>query len=72
MKSKGTQTKLSYRQPVQENSSSTASAKSPSRTTPKSLWRMFSNDWLHTNILATHAGGIQNDLREGTTQISEL
>jgi hypothetical protein len=58
MKSKGTQTKLHYGQPVQENSSSASSA-NPSRTTPKSLWRMFSNDWLPTTSLSSHAGAIQ-------------
>ncbi len=54
---------MHYRQIVQENSSKTPS---------KSLWRMFSNDWVSTNILNTRAAGIKNDLREGTTQISEL
>jgi hypothetical protein len=62
MKNKGTQTKIHYQQIVPENSS-----KKPS----KSLWRKISNDWLPTNI-SSHVGGIKNDLREGTTQISEL
>ncbi|CAF4456035.1 unnamed protein product, partial [Rotaria socialis] len=34
------------------------------------FWKL--NDWLPTNILSSHAGGIQNDLREGTTQVSEF
>jgi len=62
MKSKGTQTKLHYQEIVEENSS---------KKTSKSLWRKISNDWLPTNI-SSNVGGIQNDLREGTTQISDL
>jgi hypothetical protein len=63
MKSKGTQTKIHYQQIIERNSSP---------KTSKSLWRVISNDWLPTNILNSHVGGIQNNLREGTTQISEL
>jgi hypothetical protein len=79
MISKGTQTKIQHQQTVQENSSSTPKT-IPSVTTPatsKSLWRMFSDDWLPTTIVPTNILGvpvvdIQSDLREGTTQISEL
>jgi hypothetical protein len=70
MKSKGTQTKRHYRQIVEQNSSPISSANS-SRKTTESVWRMISNNWLPTNI-SSHVDGIQNDLREGTTQISEL
>lgn len=68
MKSKGTQTKIRHTQIAEERPSSTSLPKSSS----KSLWSRFSNDWLPTNILGTNAVGIQKDLREGTTQISEL
>ncbi len=64
MKSKGTQTKIHYQQIVEENFSS--------KKTTKSLWNKISKThWLSTN-LSSHVGGIQNDLREGTTQVSEL
>jgi hypothetical protein len=63
MKSKGTQTKIYHQQTVQQYSSSAI----PSKTKSKSMWRMFSNDWLPTNILGSHVGAIQNDLR-----VSEL
>jgi hypothetical protein len=60
-------------QTVQENTSITSEITS----TSKSLWRIFSNDWLPTsivpaNILGVPVVDIQSDLREGTTQISEL
>jgi hypothetical protein len=79
MISKGTQTKTQHQQTVQENSSSIPKT-IPSVTTQatsKSLWRMFSDDWLPTTIVPTNILGvpvvdIQSDLREGTTQISEL
>ncbi|CAF1621565.1 unnamed protein product, partial [Adineta ricciae] len=70
-KLKGTQTKIYSRQAAQTSSSSTASMNSV-KTTSKSIWRTFSNDWLPKNIISTHAGAIQNDLREGTTQITEF
>lgn len=64
MKSKGTQTKIRYQQIVEENSSV--------KNSRNSLWNMISkNHWLPTNI-NSHMGGIKNDLREGTTQVSEL
>lgn len=60
-------------QAVQETPLSTMDANS----TTKSLWRMLSDDWLPTsivpsNILGVPVADIQSDLREGTTQISEL
>ena len=80
MISKGTQTKTQHQQTVQENSSSTPKTIPSVITTTsssKSLWRMFSDDWLPTtivpaNILGIPVVDIQSDLREGTTQISEL
>lgn len=79
MISKGTQTITQHQPAVQENPSSTSKS-IPSETitsTSKSLWSMFSNDWLPTTIVPTNILGvpvvdIQSDLREGTTQISEL
>jgi hypothetical protein len=79
MISKGIQTITNHQQTVQENSSSSIET-IPSVTTTstsKSLWRMFSADWLPTsivpeNILGVPVVDIQSDLREGTTQISEL
>ncbi len=76
MISKGIQTISQHQhqqQTVQENTSITSEITS----TSKSLWRMFSNDWLPTsivpaNILGVPVVDIQSDLREGTTQISEL
>ncbi|CAF1455688.1 unnamed protein product, partial [Adineta steineri] len=71
-KLKGTQTKIHYRQSVQQNPLPTSSVKS-TKDTSKSMWRVFSNDWLPANILKSHAGAaIQNDLREGTTQVTEF
>ncbi|CAF3662271.1 unnamed protein product [Adineta steineri] len=71
-KLKGTQTKIHYRQSVQQNPLPTSSVKS-TKDTSKSMWRVFSNDWLPGNILKSHAGAaIQNDLREGTTQVTEF
>jgi hypothetical protein len=74
MISKGVQTiSQQQQQTVQENISITSEITS----TSKSLWRMFSNDWLPTSIVPSNILGvpvvdIQSDLREGTTQISEL
>ena len=65
MKIEGTQTKIYHRQIVSLPLTNT-------RTESKSFWHTFSHHWLPTNILASHAGGIRKDLREGTTQISEL
>jgi len=50
---------------------------SSSDSTTKSLWRMFSDDWLPTSIVPTNILGIpvvdiQSDFREGTTHISDL
>ncbi|CAF3542225.1 unnamed protein product [Rotaria sordida] len=70
-KLKGTQTKIRYQQIVQQNPSSPSSTNS-SKTPSKSLWSMFSNNWLPTNAFVSRAGAIQNDLKEGTTQISEF
>ena len=72
MISKGVQT-ISHQQTVQENTSITSDITSAS----KSLWRMFSDDWIPTSIVPTNILGvpvvdIQSDFREGTTQISEL
>jgi len=83
MISKGIQTITHHQQQQQtvpENSSSSSSPETiPSVTTPtsKSLWRMLSQDWLPTSIVPTNILGvavvdIQSDLREGSTQISEL
>jgi len=79
MKSKGTPTIIQHQQQtVQENSTSIPkTASSSSVTTSKSLWRMFSEEWLPTSIVPTNILGvpvvdIQSDLREGTTQISDL
>ncbi|CAF3435313.1 unnamed protein product [Rotaria sp. Silwood1] len=69
MKSKGTQTKIHYQQIVERNSSPSLSTNS-SKTSSKPLWRMFSNNWLPTNAFISRAGAIQNDIREGTTQMS--
>ncbi|CAF1621550.1 unnamed protein product, partial [Adineta ricciae] len=70
-KLKGTQTKIYSRQAAQTSSPSTPSVNSV-KTASKSIWRAFSNDWLPKNIISTHAGAIQNDLRESTTQITEF
>jgi hypothetical protein len=78
MISKGVQTITYHQQTVQENSSSsTETIPSVTTSTSKSLWRMFSEDWLPTsivpaNILGVPVVDIQSDFREGTTQISEL
>jgi hypothetical protein len=78
IKSKGTQTITQHQQQqtVQENSSSTPEP-IPSIAPSKSLWRMLSDDWLPTSIVPTNILGvavvdIQSDLREGTTQVSDL
>jgi hypothetical protein len=82
MISKGVQTISQHQQTIQDNSSSSSTSTSkaiPSIDTPtsKSLWRMLSDDWLPTsmvpsNILGVPVVDIQSDLREGTTQISDL
>ncbi|CAF1496119.1 unnamed protein product [Rotaria sordida] len=78
LKLKGAQTTIHEQQTVQENSSSTSIINSSETTsTSKSLWRMFSEDWLPTSIVPSNILGvpvvdIQSDLREGTTQISEF
>ncbi|CAF3932013.1 unnamed protein product [Adineta steineri] len=87
MISKGIQTNTHHhhqQQTVQENSSptpktvpTTVSTDVSTTDTSKSLWRMFSDDWLPTtivpsNILGVPVVDIQSDLREGTTQISEF
>jgi hypothetical protein len=84
MISKGIQTithqhQQPQQQTVQENPSSSLPDAIPSvtKSTSKSLWRMFSDDWLPTSIVPSNILGvpvvdIQSDLREGTTQISEL
>ncbi|CAF1350636.1 unnamed protein product [Adineta ricciae] len=79
--SKGTQTSTHHHQTTQDISSSTnkvvPSETTTASSTSKSLWRMFSEDWLPTtmvptNILGVPVADIQSDLREGTTQISEF
>ncbi|CAF1491332.1 unnamed protein product [Rotaria sordida] len=78
LKLKGAHTIIHEQQTVQENSSSTSITNSSETTsTSKSLWRMFSEDWLPTSIVPSNILGvpvvdIQSDLREGTTQISEF
>lgn len=82
MLSKGTQTTV--HEEAEAAVEAAAAAPPPLPSTPKeltptskSLWRMFSDDWLPTtimpeNILGVPVVDIQSDLREGTTQISEL
>ena len=74
MTSKGIQTIVQSQQAEQENSSLTSSnaIQSVDTSRPKSLWRMFSEEWLPTNILGVPVVDIKSDLREGTTQISDL
>jgi hypothetical protein len=79
MISKGIQTITHHQQTVQEKPSSSIETipSVTNKSTSKSLWRMFSDDWLPTsivpeNILGVPVVDIQSDLREGTTQISEL
>lgn len=80
MISKGAQTTiLQDQETVQEIVPSITVQENPSEisSTSKSLWSMFSQDWLPTSIVPTNILGvpvadIQSDLREGTTQISEL
>ncbi|UJR21922.1 hypothetical protein I4U23_024991 [Adineta vaga] len=84
MISKGTQTSTHHHHQQQTTPDNTSSMNTvvPSETTAitstsKSLWRMFSEDWLPTTIVPTNILGvpvadIQSDLREGTTQISEF
>jgi hypothetical protein len=78
MISKGTQTIAQQQHAVQEKSSPPASPSvTTSTSTTKSLWRVFSDEWLPTSIVPSNILGvpvvdIQSDLREGTTQISEL
>lgn len=60
-----------------ENKNNNNTSSSSSDSTTKSLWSMFSNDWLPTSIVPTNILGvpivdIQSDFREGTTQISDL
>ena len=61
-KSKGTQTKLHYQPAVPRTRP----------TSTKSFWRALSDDWLPTNSLSSRVGALQSDLRESSTQVSEL
>lgn len=78
MISKGMQTSVQQSQQAEEQGSSPPTTLSTEDTSAsKSLWRMFSEDWLPasivpSNILGVPVTDIQSDLREGTTQISEL
>ena len=79
MISKGIQTITHHQQIVEEISTIVPEIQTSSidTSTSKSLWRMFSDDWLPTSIVPTNILGvpvvdIQSDFREGTTQISEL